>query len=146
MSFAYSFNLSLSFTKIHVFVKHYTPCGNKVKKKLFWQKVKVKVKRSLALVSFEWPLFMEYAYQIPYGSKVIAKVKVDNRQDKNNIPPIIRYGGISINPNMLPKSQKGGVCPSGHTSGEEKLLNAVSLTFCESLSHYYTIITSSYKM
>ena len=34
---------------------------------------------------------------ISYGSKVIAKVKVDNRQterqDKNNMPPFIRYGG-----------------------------------------------------
>ena len=37
---------------------------------------------------------------ISYGSKVIAKVKVDNRQtnrqDKNNMPPIIRSGGIKI--------------------------------------------------
>ena len=37
------------------------------------------------------------------GSKDIAKVKVDNRQtnkqnrqDKNNMPPIIRSGGIKI--------------------------------------------------
>ena len=38
------------------------------------------------------------------GSKVIAKVKVDNRQtnkqtdrqDKNNMPPIIRSGGMKI--------------------------------------------------
>ena len=35
---------------------------------------------------------------ISYSSKVTAKVKVDNkqtdRQDKNNVPPIIRSGGI----------------------------------------------------
>ena len=47
---------------------------------------------------------MHAKYEVPisYGSKVIAKVKVDNRQtdrqtnrqDKNNMPPIIRSGGI----------------------------------------------------
>ena len=44
----------------------------------------------------------KYEVFISYGSKVIAKIKVDNkhtnkqtnRQDKNNMPPIIRYGGI----------------------------------------------------
>ena len=39
-----------------------------------------------------------YEVYISYGSKVIANVKVDNRQtlrqDKNNMPPIIRHGGI----------------------------------------------------
>ena len=41
-----------------------------------------------------------YEVSIFYGSKVIAKVKVDSRQtdkqtqDKNNLPPIIRSGGI----------------------------------------------------
>ena len=53
----------------------------------------------------------KYQVSISYGSKVIAKVKVDkqkvdntdkqtdkqtNRQDKNNMPPIIRSGGIKI--------------------------------------------------
>ena len=46
----------------------------------------------------------KYKVSISYGSKVIAKVKVDNRQtdrqtdkqDKNNMPPIIRSGGIKI--------------------------------------------------
>ena len=42
----------------------------------------------------------KYEVSISYGSKVIAKVKVDNRQtdrqDKNNMPPIIRSGGIKI--------------------------------------------------
>ena len=37
--------------------------------------------------------------------KFIAKVKVDNRQtnrqDKNNMPPIIRSGGIKMPSNML---------------------------------------------
>ena len=40
----------------------------------------------------------KYEAFISYGSKVKAKVKVDNRQtnrqDKNNMPPIIRSGGI----------------------------------------------------
>ena len=51
----------------------------------------------MTLVSFERASLVEYAkYEVPisYGSKVIAKVKVDNRQtdkqDKNNMPPIIR--------------------------------------------------------
>ena len=47
----------------------------------------------------------KYEVSISYGSIVIAKVKVDNRQtdkqtdreDKNNMPPIIRSGGIKIN-------------------------------------------------
>ena len=43
----------------------------------------------------------EYEVSIFYGLKVIAKVKVDHRQtDKqtgqNNMPPIIRSGGIKI--------------------------------------------------
>ena len=46
----------------------------------------------------------KYEVSISYGSKVIAKVKVDHRQtdketdrqDKNNMPPIIRSGGIKI--------------------------------------------------
>ena len=40
----------------------------------------------------------KYEVSISYGSKVIEKDKVDNRQtdrqDKNNMPPIIRSGGI----------------------------------------------------
>ena len=50
----------------------------------------------------------KYEVSISYGSKDIAKVKVDNRQtdkqtdrqDKNNMPPIIRYGGIRIWSNL----------------------------------------------
>ena len=38
----------------------------------------------------------KYEVSISYGSKVIAKVKVDDRQDKNNMTPIIRSGGIKI--------------------------------------------------
>ena len=79
------------------------PAATKSKKAIFSTKVKVKVTRSLTLVSFERASLVEYACQIwslytSNGSKVIAKVKVDNkqtdRQDKNNMPPIIRSGGI----------------------------------------------------
>ena len=49
----------------------------------------------------------KYEVSISYGSKVIAKVKVDNRQtnrqDKNNMPPIIRSGGIKSEKNDDPK-------------------------------------------
>ena len=40
----------------------------------------------------------KYEVSILLGSKVIAKVKVDknNKQDKNNMPPIDRCGGIKI--------------------------------------------------
>ena len=51
----------------------------------------------------------KYEVSISYGSKVIAKVKVDNRQTNRtkticppppppryNMPPIIRFGGIKI--------------------------------------------------
>ena len=46
----------------------------------------------------------KYEVFISYGSKVIVKVKADNRQtnkqtdrqDKNNMLPIIRSGGIKI--------------------------------------------------
>ena len=69
-----------------VFVKHYmyAPGGNKVQKAIFSFKVKVKVTRSLTLVSFERVSLEElearYEVSISYGSKVTAKVKVDNRQ------------------------------------------------------------------
>ena len=51
----------------------------------------------------------KYEVSISNGSKVIANVKVDNRQtdrqtnrqDKNNMPPIIRSGGIKIDINKL---------------------------------------------
>ena len=47
-----------------VFVKHYAPGGNKVQKAIFSFKVKVKVTRSLTLVSFERASLVEYACQI----------------------------------------------------------------------------------
>ena len=81
-------------------MKHYAPRQqHSLKKDIFSTKVIVKVTRSLTLVSL-----FEYACQIwtlyLYGSKVIANVKVDNRQtnrqDKNNKSPIIRSGGIKI--------------------------------------------------
>ena len=80
------------------------PAATKSKKAIFSFKVKVKVTRSLILMSFERASLVEYAakYEVSicYGSRVIAKVKVDNRQtnrqDKNNMPLIIRSGGIKI--------------------------------------------------
>ena len=47
-----------------VFVNHYAPGGNKVQKAIFSFKVKVKVTRSLTLVSFERVSLVEYACQI----------------------------------------------------------------------------------
>ena len=72
-----------------VFVKHYAPGNNKVLKAICSFKVKVEVIRSLTLVSFERASLVEYACQIEvpisYSSKVIAKVKVDNRQTNKQI-------------------------------------------------------------
>ena len=57
----------------------------------------------------------KYEVFISYGSNVIEKVKVDNRQtnkqtdkqtnrqDKNNMPPIIRSGGIKRDVTKVPK-------------------------------------------
>ena len=64
----------------------------------------------MILVSFERVSLVEYACQIwslyLKSSKVIAKVKVDNRQtnwqDKNNMPPIIQSGGIKRTKNNMP--------------------------------------------
>ena len=51
--------------KIQVFVKHYAPVCNKVKKKaIFSTKVKFNVTRSLTLVQFERASLVEYACQI----------------------------------------------------------------------------------
>ena len=43
----------------------------------------------------------KYEVSISYGSKVIANVKVDNRRDKNNMPPIIRSWGIKRKDRVL---------------------------------------------
>ena len=45
-------------------MKHYAPGGNKVQKAILSLNVKVKVTRSLTLVSFERASLEEYAYQI----------------------------------------------------------------------------------
>ena len=48
----------------------------------------------------------KYEVFISYGSEVIAKVKVDkqtDRQDKNNMPPIIRSRGIKIKAGNMSK-------------------------------------------
>ena len=58
-----------------VFVKHYAPGGNKVQKAIFSFEVKVKVTRSLTLVSFERMSLVEYA-RIFSTLKVMANVKV----------------------------------------------------------------------
>ena len=67
-----------------VFVKHYAPGGNKVQKAIFCFKVKIKVTRSLTLVSLKghhkWSIHAKYEVSISYDSKVIAKVNVDNRE------------------------------------------------------------------
>ena len=47
-----------------VFVKHYAPGGNKVQKDIFSFKVKVKVTRSLTLVTIERMSLMEYTCHI----------------------------------------------------------------------------------
>ena len=48
----------------------------------------------------KWSMHAKYEVSISYGSKVITNVKVYNRQtdwqDKKNMPPIIRSGGIKM--------------------------------------------------
>ena len=51
-------------SKQDVFVKHYAPVETKSKKSILSLKVKVKVPRSLTLVSLERASLVEYAYQI----------------------------------------------------------------------------------
>ena len=73
----------------------------------FSLKVKVKVTRSLTLVSFERSMRAKYEVSISYCSKVIGKIKIDNRQtdrqtnrqNTNNMPLIylsIWGGGVFI--------------------------------------------------
>ena len=60
-------------------------------------KVTVKVTRSMTLVPIERALLVEYAWHISYNLKVIAKVKVDNRQTDRQTGmhwPIIRHRSI----------------------------------------------------
>ena len=89
--------------KQDVFEKDWCPRGQQSQKRPpFSVTVKVKVTMSMSSVSFERATLVEYTKQIwifiSYSSKVIAKVKVDNRQtnrqDKNSMPPIIPSGGI----------------------------------------------------
>ena len=77
----------------------YAPGGNKVEKAIF----SFKVTRSLTLVSFERASLVEYACQI--WSLYLLRFKSysegyswqqTNRQEENNMPPIIRSGGIKI--------------------------------------------------
>ena len=73
----------------------------------------------------------KYEVSISYGSKVIAKVKVDNRQkdrqtdrqidkqtnrqDKNNMPPIIRSGGIRQTNKQTDRTKT--ICPRSFDPG-----------------------------
>ena len=83
-----------------MFVKHYASGVNKIRKKTIYStKVKVKVIDFGVIWKdiITWViLHTKYAASISYGSKVLANVKVDNkqtdRQNKNSIPPIIWYG------------------------------------------------------
>ena len=75
------------------------PGDNKVQKAIFSFKVKVKVTWCHLKGRHKWSMHAKYEVSISYGSKVIAKVKVDNRQDKNNMPPILSIRG--------PKNQFG---------------------------------------
>ena len=67
-----------------MFVKHYAPGGNRVQKAIFSVKVQVKVTGSLTLVSFKghhwWSMCAKYEVSISCSSKVIANIKVENRQ------------------------------------------------------------------
>ena len=76
----------------------YAPGGNKVQKAIFSFKVKVKVTRSLTLVWFERASLVEYECQI--CSFYLLRLTTDrqinrrtDRQEKKNMPPIIRFGG-----------------------------------------------------
>ena len=55
---------SLSVETMHVFLKHYAPGGNKVHKAIISSKVKVKIIRSLTLMSIERVSLVEYTCQI----------------------------------------------------------------------------------
>ena len=84
----------------------YAPGGNKVEKAIYSFKVKVKVTRSLTLVSFERAPLVEYAWSLYLlrfkcyneGYSWQQTNRQTNRQDtdKNNMTPIIRSGGIKI--------------------------------------------------
>ena len=85
--------------KIKVCLWNTCPRRHQSPESYFLIKVKVKVTRSLTLMSFERASLVEYAcriWNLYYGSKVTAKIKVDNRQtnrqDESNMPPIIWSG------------------------------------------------------
>ena len=79
----------------------------------------------------------KYEVSISYGSKVIAKVKVDNRQtnkqtnrhDKNNMTPIIRSGGIKM-------------IYAGHSFLSDQYTNARHILF-QFIFHYALISDTS---
>ena len=90
------------------------PAVTKFEKAIFSSKVKVKVIKLLIMVHLkghQLSMHIKYEISICNGSKVVVKVKVDNRrtnrQDKNNIPLIIRSGESK----MLKKRMFETNCP-----------------------------------
>ena len=82
----------------------------------------------------------KYEVSISNGSRVIAKVKVDNRQtdrhDKNNIPPIIRSGGMKIHSIHTWEFQISHVCHIVDCGARQ----TCSLTFnCIQYTSIYTL-------
>ena len=76
----YSNHTTILFPKQNqgVFVKHYAPGDNKVQKAIFSFNVKVKVTRSLTLVSFERASLVEYSY--PIWSLYLSRFKSNDDQ------------------------------------------------------------------
>ena len=79
---------------------------------------------------------MHAKYEVSISSKVIAQVKVDNRQtdrqDKNNMPPTIQSGGIKMYYTSVPLDACGAI-----KSKERQKLTLLSqlqllfnITFC----------------
>ena len=92
-----------------MFVTHYVPGGNKVQTDILASRARSQGRCRWCHLKGRhwWIMHTKYEVSISYGSKVIAKVKVDNRQTnkqteiqkknqtgRNNIPPIIRSRGI----------------------------------------------------
>ena len=95
--------------KIKVFVKHYALGGNKVQKAIFSFNVS-QGHKVIELGVIERVLLVEYASKISKvsiscGSKVKAKVKVDNR--RTNLTKTICIESRIIRPGGIDMSQKG---------------------------------------
>ena len=115
--------------KVCLWNTDYAPPAAKKSKKSYFR-AKVKVKRSLTLVSFERTSLVEYACQIwsLYRSKVIANVKVDNRETNKQTKrqdKIIRSGGIK----MLIFSLKLNSSPNPHRPTQSSLASRVPVRY-----------------